>query len=94
MSDDNSYIEHGAGGTSFVGPDAVSLFRATVLRSAIDLYVKTGMKANRAYTPTNMLSAAASITGKVYKRGQLKQASDDLKTWADTMQAALPITKR
>jgi hypothetical protein len=76
---------------SFVGPDAVALFRARVIASALRLYAKTGIKANRAYTPTNMLTAATSITGKRYKRGQYELAADDITAWADTMLAALPI---
>jgi hypothetical protein len=89
-----SYVERSAGATTFVGPDATRLFQAGVLRSAIDLYVKTGLQANRAYTPANMLRAAGSITGKAYKRRQLPQASADLTTWIDAMKAALPVQDR
>lgn len=59
----------------------VSIFRAATIASAMRLYIKTGMKANRAYTPTNMLAAAGQILGKTYKRGQLQQAADDLDAW-------------
>jgi hypothetical protein len=86
-----SFIEANNASMSFVGPDATRLFAATALRGAIDLYVKTGMKVNRAYTPTNMLAAAARITGQAYRRGQLPQASADLKAWIDAMRAALPV---
>jgi hypothetical protein len=89
----DSEIKTGPGGTTFAGPDAVALFRATSLASGLRLYAKTGMKPNRAWTPSAMLHAAGAITGKRYKRGQHQQAADDLKVWADTMAAALPVTK-
>jgi hypothetical protein len=88
-----SVITTGAGGTAFVGPDAVALYRATVLASALRLYAKTGMKPNSAWTPTKMLAAASGITGKRYKRGQHEQAANDVKLWADTMAAALPVER-
>jgi hypothetical protein len=42
----------------------------TVIRSALKLYIKTGMKVNRMYTPANMVQAVAQKTGKQYKRGK------------------------
>jgi hypothetical protein len=53
-------------------------YQAVVVAKALKLYAKTGMKANRAYTPTNMLRTAGNITGKKYKRGQYMVAHDDL----------------
>ena len=64
--------------TTFSGPEQVGTYVMVVLKSAISLYLKTGMKANRAYTQTNMLRKAGEITGKTYKRGQLQLAYDDL----------------
>lgn len=64
--------------TTFSGPEQVGTYVMVVLKSAISLYLKTGMKANRDYTPTNMLRKAGEITGKTYKRGQLQLAYDDL----------------
>jgi hypothetical protein len=90
MSNDDSFIQSGAGGTTFAGPDSVALYRATVLRSALQLYARTGMKPNRAYTPTRMLRTAEAITHKKYKRGEYQRAANDLKIWCDTMSAALP----
>lgn len=88
----DSYIEaHGDGGVSYVGLDAVSLYRATALKSGLRLYAKTGMKPNSAWTPTAMLAAAGGITGKRYKRGQYAAAAADLQIWIDAMRAALPI---
>lgn len=67
----------------FTGTEQTRCFAAIALKHAIRLYVKTGMKANRAYTPAAMLQAASGYTGKTYKRGQLQQAHDDLATWID-----------
>lgn len=69
------------GGMSVTGPEAVKLYAAVVLRSAIKMYVKFGIKASRFHTPTAMLANASVYTGKTYKRGQLPQAFDDLNTW-------------
>jgi hypothetical protein len=66
---------------TFTGADGVKTYRATVIKHAIAFYVKTGMKINKAYTPTNMLRAAGEITGKTYKRGQYQKAMSDLGAW-------------
>jgi hypothetical protein len=89
-----SHIEHGAGGTSFVGPDAVSCFAAFALASGLRLYAKTGLRPNRAYTPSAMLAAASRITGKRYKRGQHELAAADVQRWAEEMRDALPHSER
>lgn len=65
----------------FTGTEQTRCFAAIALKHAIRLYVRTGMKANRAYTPSAMLAAASRYTGKTYKRGQLQQAHDDLHAW-------------
>lgn len=93
---DQSYLTYNKDGSasSFVGPDAVEMFRAFAIAQALRLYAKTGMQANRAYTPTAMLKAASSITGKKYKRGQYVQAADDLTIWGQEMKAALPIKEQ
>lgn len=87
-----SFVQtHASGGTSFVGPDAVNLFRAITLRSALSMYAKIGMVPTRGVTATSMLAMATTYTGKKYKRGQHQQAADDMVTWIETMKAALPI---
>lgn len=86
-----SYVSVGKGHTTFVGRDATNMFAARVLKSAIDLYIETGFKANRAYTSTAMRAAATRITGKTYKRTELAKASADLKTWVDAMKSAMPV---
>lgn len=91
---DQSYIgvRNGTDAVSFVGKDAVALFRAKAIAGALKLYAKTGMKANRAYTPSAMLAAAKEITGKDY-RGKTKymDAYEGIMEWARAMETALPI---
>ena len=72
-----------SGAVVFSGRDAVEVFRAKTLASALRLYAKTGMKPNRMYTPTNMLAAASQITGTKFKRGQFEEAAKSLTDWAN-----------
>ena len=69
--------------TTFTGERGVSTYRACVIKSALQLYAKTGMKANRAYTPTAMLAAASDITGLKFRRGQYQQAADAIGAWLE-----------
>ena len=80
-------------GTTFVGPDAVLLVQAITLKAGLRLYARSGIRANRHFSPTSMLQQAASITHKTYKRGAYSQAADDLQIWVDTMKAALPVER-
>lgn len=68
---------------TFQGADGVQTFVATTLRRAIKLYKETGIKVNRAYTPTNMLAKATEITGVKFKRGQYQEAMDALTKWLE-----------
>jgi len=86
-----SEITSGPGGVCFAGHDAVQLYRAIALRSGIALYSRTGMKPNRAWTPTAMLATAGSITGRTYKRGQFQQAFDDLEAWIVEAKRSIPV---
>ena len=47
--------------------DGISRFQIIVIKGAIKLYRDTGMKANRAYTPTNVKLMAEKLTGKKFK---------------------------
>jgi hypothetical protein len=67
----------------FSGAPAVSVYVAITLKHGLRLYAKTGMKPNRAWTPTNMLAKASEITGKTFKRGQFQQAIDALESWIE-----------
>ncbi len=53
-----------------------SIYQALAIQHALRLYAKTGLQANRAYTPTRMLAAATAITGQPFKRGQYQAAAD------------------
>lgn len=89
----DSLVTLGAGGTMYAGPDATKLFAAMSVRSGINLYLKTGLKPSRAYTPTNMSAFVSNITGKTYKRGKggLAQAAADLGLWIEAMKCAMPV---
>jgi hypothetical protein len=80
----NSTITANNGTIVCSGRSAVEVFRAKTIASALKLYAKTGIKMNRAYTPTAMLAAASDITGTKFKRGQFTQAADALSAWADS----------
>lgn len=60
--------------------DQVAAVRALTIRKAIQMWVKHGIKANRAYTPSAMARAAGDITGKTYasSKKSLNQAVDDI----------------
>lgn len=90
-SQDTSQIIVSAGGTTFVGPDAVNLFRATVLWSSLRLYAKAGILPCRGVSATSMLKQATEYTGQKYRRGQHGKASEDVKLWIEAMKAALPV---
>jgi hypothetical protein len=65
----------------FEGKAGVDTYRAIALKHGLKLYLNTGMKPNRAWTPTNMLKAAGAITGHTYRRSQYAQAIADLEAW-------------
>lgn len=90
MSND-SHISVSESATCFVGRDAVDLFRAVTLASALKLYANHKMIMTRGLTPARLLTLATEYTGKTYKRGEHRQAATDVQVWADTMKAALPV---
>lgn len=45
----------------------IQVYVAMTLRSALRLYMKTGMQVNSSYTPKNMMKSAERITGKRFK---------------------------
>jgi hypothetical protein len=61
----------------------IEMYRMTVIRTALKLYIKTGIKANTMYTPANMVQAVSQKTGKKYKRGKngMTEAFNDLEAW-------------
>lgn len=85
----DSIITTSAGGTMFAGPDAVNLFRAATLKSALGL-LKVGICPTRGLTMTKALKMATEYTKKKYKRTEADRAIADIKLWCDTMSMALP----
>ena len=79
-------------GVTFEGAAQVGAAQVIILAGALRLYLRTGMKPNRAYTPTNMRAAASRITGVEYPRGRkgLELASEHL----DTIRAMLLNERR
>lgn len=66
--------------TTFTGRGQ-EVFQAAVIKSAIGLYLRTGMKANRAYTVRNMKAMAAKITGLPVRN--LQEAERLLGVWIE-----------
>lgn len=89
-----TYVEHSDGVISFVGYDAVDLYRARVLASSLKLYAKTGIKPSRHITLKHMLLMATSYTGQRYAstKAHAMLAADHVKSWADAF--ALSIEHR
>jgi hypothetical protein len=55
----------------------------TVIRTAMKIYLGTGLKANRMYTPKNMLGVIEQKTGVFYPTGKkgMQKAFEDLEAW-------------
>ena len=88
---DSSITLHSSGAISYDGPEAVDLYRAKTLASALKMYARSGIIPTRGVTITVMLRMATGYTRKAYKRGDALKASEDVKVWADTLMAAMPI---
>lgn len=72
---------------TFDTPQEIQAYRAIVIKNALLFYARTGMKVNRAYTPTAMLRAAKDITGKTFKRGKYTEAAAALDEWLQSQKA-------
>lgn len=70
-------VAHPGGGFSVTG-ESMSIYRLIVLKHALVLYAKTGIRPTRSATPTAMLRMASEVTGKKYKRGQHSLAAEDV----------------
>lgn len=77
-----------SGATVFEG-SGIEAYRLLVIASALELYGKTGIKANTAYTPTAMFRNATAATGKRYKRGQYFEAAADLRKVVENMRSRI-----
>ena len=87
----DSYIHNNQSGTTYVGPDAVQLFRAKSIRGALRLWTH-GLKPSRGVRLRDLIDAASSITGKRYPKraSHIPFIMEDLEVWMSTMQSALP----
>lgn len=87
----DSEITYNAEGeaTCFSGPDAVEVYRAAVLSSALGL-LRAGITPTRGLTATKALAMCHRYTGRRYKRTEVEQARADLRVWIETMKSALP----
>lgn len=61
------------------------LFQAATIKTAIKLYLDTGIKASRHYTPKAMLATTTAITGYQYPNSRigLARAMRDLGQWIE-----------
>ena len=86
------FVHDAATGVTLAGAEQIGAAQVIILAGALRLYLRTGMKPNRAYTPTNMRAAASRITGVEYPRGRkgLELASEHL----DTIRAMLLNERR
>ena len=55
------------------------VYRALTIASALRLYARTGIKANRAYTPKAMMAMAGKITGQTFRAKDYLGAATALK---------------
>lgn len=94
MSDDSKIVVTKGISTSYIGKDATHLFRVKMLRSSINLHMKTGMIPTRGVTITKMFKIAQEYTGQTYKRGEHERCIADLDVWISTMLSAMPIEHR
>lgn len=51
----------------FDTPEKIADYRRIVIANGLKMYAKCGMMPNRAYTPKNMMTMAAKLTGKKFK---------------------------
>lgn len=86
-------ITRHASGTSITGPNSMSLYRAIVLKAALNLYAKSGILATRNATPTAMLTMATEYTGVKYKRGQHAIAAEDMAAYIEKVKETANIVR-
>lgn len=86
-----SYISTSPTGTSFVGPDAIGLYRAMVLKSSLSLWLRTKIIPARGMTITKLLAIVKDYTGKGYRPKETATAIEDLTVWIETMKSAMPV---
>lgn len=90
---DNITYDRNGNAQSFSGEGGVNVFAMAVLASGLRLYAKTGMRPNRAWTPTAMLRTAAAHTGQTFKRGEYLKAADALSAKVQAEKARIAAMK-
>lgn len=68
--------------TSFTTPEQISAYQCLAIAGALRLYAQTGMKVNRAYTPSAMMRAASTFTGQKFKARDYMTAANALRVLA------------
>jgi hypothetical protein len=68
-------------GATVLTEDNIPKYRALVIANALELYARTRIKANTAYTPRNMLAFVRRTTGKTFHHGQYLEAAQALRDW-------------
>ena len=77
------------GPSGATGPRGVKAYQMTVMASGLRLYARTGLRPNRAYTPSAMVrTARALLSPEVPKLG-----ARDYFGWADALTAAVAAGK-
>ena len=83
--------------SSYVGEDATRLAAAIILRSAIEMWRKSGIIPTRGMTIRRMLDRASHVTGKTYgpPRGVrgASLAEQHLTLWIEAMRASMPVVE-
>ena len=74
-------IEFDEGGIMCSGPLGTAIYAATVLQKGIELYAKSGLKVNKAYTPGAMIASARYITGEPIRARDYAGAVAALDRW-------------
>lgn len=78
------------------GPDAIAMYKAFTLVSALRLWASTKIIPTRGFGIKKMLALATTITKQSYRtnRNAALIAATDVEIWAKTMKAALPTEVR
>ena len=71
----------------------IRAFQARTVARGLRLYAKTGLKPNRAYTPSAMLATARNLTGVNVKRGEYERAAQALDCYAENTLRIVAIVK-
>ncbi len=94
MSQDGIHYNAQGDAVSFSGHDAVEIYRAATLASALGLLSK-GICPTRGLTRRKALAMCERYTGQHYRNtvAEIERARADLRVWVQTMKSALPVTQ-